>query len=212
MSVNITNEQFTDLIEKARNGQPKPLNDFLRDLYAKGKYSLLQLTGSETEAGEYFSLAVAKFWEKFVVGGAPLPETNVGGYIYKMAKFACLDRKRTDSKQIGNIPMETVIAQAGGPTEVPKIEQEHRKEDQWESWRQEAMRKAIAKMGDKCRQLFQIILDKGLEKPRELFAILGLKDARAVTVLRYECMKQLKVKAAVELAVMVEGQKGRKGY
>jgi DNA-directed RNA polymerase specialized sigma24 family protein len=203
MSLNVSNEQFTELIKKAREGNSQPLNVFLRKLYEKGKYSLLQLAGSETEAEEYFSMAIAKFWEKFVFGTAPLPETNIGGYIYKMAKFACLDRKRSGIKPLSGIPVETLITKAGEPAELPKTEQEFRKEDQRESWRQEALKKAIAKLGENCRQLFQTVLDKGLEKPRELFAVLGLQNARAVTVLRYECTKQLKVKAALELERLV---------
>lgn len=202
----ITNEQFSDLIEKARKGNSQPLNEFLRELYEKGKYSLLKLAGSETEAEEHFSLAIAKFWEKFVVGSAPLPDTNIAGYIYQMAKFACLDKLRGGAKRAPNTSVESAIAKDSGPAELPKTERDHYDEDLRESRRQQAMRNAIAKLGDNCRRLFQTMLEQGLEKPRELFAILGLKDARAATVLRYECTKQLKVKAAIELEVLVKGE------
>lgn len=199
MSINITNEQFSELITKAKRGEVQELHRFLRQLYQNGKQSLLSLSGSEADAEEYFAGAVAKFWEQFVLGDRALPDTNIGGYIYTMAKFKCLDHKRKTAKIKITSPLEPETINRKELSENPRLESEHTTEAAAENRRREALQRAIKRLGDNCQRLFNTILETGLEKPRELFSRLGLKDARAVTVLRYECTKQLKVKAAAEL-------------
>lgn len=206
MSSKTTNDQFADLVASAQKGDAVPLNQFLKSLYQKGKHSLLSLTHSETDAEEYFAIAVAKFWEKFVIGKSPLPKTNISGYIYTMAKFLCLDEKRSGSKIKVVAPIEGAVENKPQLAEDPRFARDFQEEDQREQLRKEAFQRGLAKLGKNCQQLFRTILEKGLEKPRELFSVLGLKNARAVTVLRYECTKQLKVKAALELELLLTQQ------
>lgn len=204
MSIKMTNEQFSELVAKAKKGEVYPLHQFLHQLYQDGKRSLLRLSGSETEAEEYFARAIAKFWGKFVAGDGALPETNVSGYIYTMAKFMCLDHKRTLTKQAMTSPLEQDLVNRPELAEMPSVENDFQEAAEKEKRQREAMQRAINRLGNNCQQLFRVILETGLEKPRELFGKLGLKDARAVTVLRYECTKQLKVKAAVELELLMQ--------
>ena len=67
------------------------------------------------------------------------------------------------------------------------------------SKKQEALKRGITKLSKRCQHLFNTILETGIEKSSQLFERLGLENARAVTVLRYDCTKQLKIKAAIEL-------------
>lgn len=203
MSINMTNEQFSELITKAKKGKVQELHRYLHQLYQNGRQSLLGLSGSESEAEEYFARAVAKFWEQFVVGDRALPDSNISGYIYTMAKFMCLDHKRKASKIKISSPLEPETVNRKELSESPKLQSEFRAEADAENRQREAMQRAIKLLSENCQNLFQTILSTGLEKPRELFPKLGLKDARAVTVLRYECTKQLKVKAAAELELLV---------
>jgi hypothetical protein len=121
-----------------------------------------------------------------------------------MAKFMCLDHKRTSAKQPMTTPLEPDIANRKELSESPGWENDLREAAQREKQQREAMQRAMSQLGENCRQLFRTMLETGLEKPRELFGRLGLQDARAVTVLRYECTKQLKVKAAVELELLMQ--------
>jgi DNA-directed RNA polymerase specialized sigma24 family protein len=140
-----------------------------------------------------------------VVGNNELPESNIGGYIYTMAKFMCLDHKRKQSKLrvVSSIEQENLNRKE--LAESPGMASELLEASQLEDYRRRAIDRAIKQLSDNCQRLFTAMLETGLEKPRELFAALGLKNARAVTVLRYECTKQLKVKAAVELEILTSG-------
>lgn len=204
MSTNTTREAFVEMVKKARQGEVQPLHRYLNQLYQDGKRSLLKLTGSEAEAEEYFATAIARFWEKFIHRDEPLPETNIGGYIYTMARFLCLDQKRRTTKLKITTPLEPEIINRKELAENPKIASEEQEAAARENLRRQAMQRALARLTDKCRDLFQVVLETGLEKPRELFEQLGLENARAVTVLRYDCTKQLKVKAAAELELLMQ--------
>ncbi|MEL6924945.1 MAG: hypothetical protein AAFO94_12930, partial [Bacteroidota bacterium] len=165
---------------------------------------LLGLTRSEEEAREFFAMAVAKFWEKCVVGDKPLPDNNIEGYVYTMAKFLCLDHKRTNQKIIIENPEAVRLEQQSTLIDTQKPAIEYAEEQEREQLRAKALKLGIARLSDNCRKLFKAVLEDGIEKPAKLFAHLGLKNARAVTVLRYECTKSLKIKAAIELENLLQ--------
>lgn len=199
----ISNKQFGELITQAKQGNPTQLNQFLQELYQKGKVSLLNLTKSEVDAEEYFAIAVAKFWQKFVINNQPLPDTNIEGYIYTMAKFLCLDQKRSTTRLKIVADGDTALQERKEYSEEIKTTTELMEEENNYDRKKEAMTRGIARLSVKCQNLFKAIMEKGIEKPSKLFAMLGLENARAVTVLRYECTRQLRKKAALELEFLM---------
>ena len=199
----ISTKQFEAFIIQAKNGNPTKLNQFLQELYQKGKVSLLSLTKSEVDAEEYFAIAVAKFWQKFVISDQPLPEKNIEGYIYTMAKFLCVDKKRSTTRLKIVADGDTALQERKEFSEEMKTTRELMEEEHTYNRKKEAMKRGIAKLGLKCQKLFKTIMEQGIEKSSQLFGLLGLKNARAVTVLRYECTRQLKKKAALELELLM---------
>ncbi len=199
-----TNERFKDMIAAAKAGKPIQLNQFLRTLYVKSKQSLFNLTKSEADAEEYFAIALSKFWQKFVIGNHPLPESNIEGYIYKMAKFLCLDDMRSTTK-LRVVAEDHIDTQAKERfTENIKTEMEFIAESNMETLKIKAMQQGIKRLSTNCQKLFNTIIEQGIEKSSQLFKLLDLKNARSVTILRYECTKQLKIKAALELEVLLK--------
>lgn len=199
----ISPEEFEELIIQAKKGNTTKLNQFLQELYQKGKVSLLSLTKSEVDAEEYFAIAVAKFWQKFVIGDQSLPKTNIEGYIYTMAKFLCLDQKRSTTRLKIVADGDKALQERKEFSEEIKTTMELMEEENAYDRKKEAMKRGIARLGDKCQNLFKTIMEKGVEKPSQLFVMLGLENARAVTVLRYECTRQLRKKAALELELLM---------
>lgn len=199
----ISPKQFEEFITQAKKGNPTKLNQFLQELYQKGKVSLLSLTKSEVDAEEYFAIAVAKFWQKFVIGDQALPEKNIEGYIYTMAKFLCLDQKRSTTNLKIVADGDTMLKKRKEFSEEIKTTMELMEEENNYDRKREAMKRGIARLGEKCQKLFKTMMEKGIEKPSQLFVLLGLKNARAVTVLRYECTRQLRKKAALELEILM---------
>lgn len=198
LSKTTTNEQFQELIRDAKAGRPESLNTFLQDLYQKGKRNLLKLTRSETEAEEHFSAAVARFWVEFVNGDRPLPKANIEGYIYTMARFMCIDQHRKKSK-LRVVSDEETLAQSADQGPPP----DQFSEEDRAGIKKEAFERARVKLSDKCQQLFNVIIEQGVEKSREIYSLLGLEDARSATVLRYDCTRRLKVLAALELELLL---------
>jgi len=189
-TTNLNEAEFMALLEKARTGNPLPLNQFFKLLYQKGKRSLVGLTKSEELAAEFFSQAVEKFWIKVVHGKLAFPKNNVGGYIFSMAKFLFLNHQQS-SKHKKEISKEDI--QTGG--EIPKTSMEYEEEAKISELRKKALKTGIQQLGDKCQHLFNTILETGQHKPAILFPLLGLKNAREVSILLFECRRKLKVKA-----------------
>jgi len=197
--------QLLKMLEAAKNGDPSQLNQFIENLYAKGKIGLVKLIQSESEAAEYYATAVAKFWQVFVVGNKRLPETNIEGYIFRMARNLFLDDKRKSAKKIKLVSPESVGLENRKEFAAElKSTDELQEASDLKALKQKAMNNAIAKLSESCQALFNTILETGIEKSSKLYKLLGLKDARAVTVKRYECTHQLRRKAAIELELLMK--------
>lgn len=186
-------------VEEARTGASTKLNDFFANLYEKGIPVLRSLTKSEEEARSYLSDAILRFKQKFVEAKKNLPEKNIEGYIFTMAKFAFYDaqnqQKTTSIELVGQVPDEQV--------EESRNQWHYRAEDELQLLRQRAMMEGIKKLTGHCQQLFDTILETGEEKSSKLYSILGWKDARQVTTRRHDCTKQLKIKAAMILETLL---------
>jgi len=191
-------KRFLELISAAKKGNAAPLNQFLKRLYQSKRHSLVRLTQSEAEAEECFQAAVAKFWIKCVEGGKQLPAVNIEGYIYRMAQFYCIDQKRkqssrkVESKNVLNLENDEHVS------EDMRIEMEVLEEERLFELKKAALQKAIKKLSTNCQRLYKAEQDGEMKNIEELQTILGFKEKRRVSVLRYECKERLKVLAAAE--------------
>jgi len=192
-------EEIVLAVEEARGDSLTKLNRFFVNLYQKGIPVLMSLTKSEEEARSYLSDAILRFKQKFVETDKALPEKNIEGYIFTMAKFAFYDaqsqQKTTSIDLVGQVPNEKA--------DDSKSKKQYRAEDEMQLLRQRAMMDGIKKLTGHCRQLFDTILETGEEKSSKLYPILGWKDARQVTTRRHDCTKQLKIKAAMILETLL---------
>ncbi|MEL6943657.1 MAG: hypothetical protein AAFO82_13385 [Bacteroidota bacterium] len=192
-------EEIALAVQEAREGVLTRLNHFFANLYQRGIPVLMGLTQSEEDARSYLSDAILRFKQKFVETDKALPEKNIEGYIFTMAKFAFYDAQKqqrtTNIESVGQVPDQEVAEH--------KDTHQFRTEDDLQLLQQRAMMEGIKKLTGHCQQLFETIMDTGEEKSSKLYPILGWKDARQVTTRRHDCTKQLKVKAAIILETLL---------
>lgn len=193
--------QFLDFLQQAQEGNPTPLNQFFEKLYQKGKVSLLQLTKSEEKAEEYFQAAVTKFWTQCVEGKKALPNSNIEGYIYSMAKFHCIDQMRKQNRNKIDSEDTSTLANKTALSENMIVSIDQSDEEELKQLRRSVMHQMIKQLSDNCQRLFKAILEEGIEKPKQLMTHLGLQEVRRVSVLKHECYKRLRVLTAAALEV-----------
>lgn len=187
-------QELVQTIQTARDGDDRAFSQFFNQLYASCKVQLIAYANSEEQVREAFSEVMFKFWQKFVIEQNPLPQTNIKGYIFTMAKYYLIDEQRKKSKY-------RIISDEGlSNSEVTymKTEEDFWKEQEIEDNYLEALKQAIPKLGKKCRALFHLIL-KGLEKPKDLWRPLGYNNARTLSVIKSNCLQKLKIETVIEL-------------
>ncbi|MEN0046498.1 MAG: sigma-70 family RNA polymerase sigma factor [Bacteroidota bacterium] len=193
--------QFLELLQQAKAGNTTPLNRFFKKLYEKGKVSLLKLTKSEELAEEYFQVAVTKFWTQCVEGKKALPNSNIEGYIYSMARFHCIDQMRKQSRQKVDSKDTSTLANQTNLSENMVVSVDQTEEAELQQLRRTVMYQMIKQLSENCQKLFKAILEESIEKPKQLMIHLGLKEVRRVSVLKHECYKRLRVLTAAALEV-----------
>lgn len=203
MKTETNSERFALLLAAAKVGDDKGLNIFFKELYEKGKVGLVRLAGSTVDAEEHFQAAVQKFWENCVIGAKPLPAKNIEGYIFSIARFNCIDQHRKNRKQSHFPSGDRAIESNPNLVTHMQTNLELEEETAFQNHKKTAMHRAIQKLSDNCQRLYRAILEDGVEKAKDLQQVLGMKEVRRVSVLKYECEKRLKILAARELKVLL---------
>ena len=98
-------------IKEAQNGNNVLFNKAVASNFEGHFYqALLGITHEETLVRELYISTITKFWERFVLQGEKLPESNVNGYIFQMAKnaFFEMNRKKQTYKHSFVTPVESI--------------------------------------------------------------------------------------------------------
>lgn len=192
------------IIKAAKQGNTKPFNDLFKDLYKESRIKLLSYASCEADAEDAFAQAMSKFWETFVVNNKALPDSNIKGYIFTMAKFNCIDKHRA-KKNLKVVSRETLpLNTLAIGTASENEESDFFKTQALEKNYKTALTIAIGKLSEKCCQLFNYILENGIDKPRDIYQPLGYKNAATLRVIKSKCFKKLKIKTVLELENMIE--------
>ena len=98
-------------IKEAQNGNDVLFNKTVASNFEGHFYqALLGITHEESLVRELYISTITKFWERFVLQGEKLPESNVDGYIFQMAKnaFFEMNRKKQTYKHSFVSPVESI--------------------------------------------------------------------------------------------------------
>lgn len=94
------NYTWETVIREARLGKEEPFNRYVNVMYAQTHFATIQkMTQNEGLTREVYTCVMTKFWERFVVRHEKMPEMNINGYIYNMARNAFVDVKRKKKRQ-----------------------------------------------------------------------------------------------------------------
>jgi|GEM_PF-1392432 len=92
----MTDKTWESTIELARQGDEAPFNAYVNEMYISRYHtSILKITeGDEAMTREVYTSAITKFWERFILRAESLPQRNINGYVFNMARNAFVDIKR----------------------------------------------------------------------------------------------------------------------
>lgn len=194
----MTADQFSKIVVAAQRGDTAAFNQFFHRLYQDCRVKLLRYAPNAVDAEEAFAETVCKFWQTFVIDQKPLPQDNLKGYIFTMAKFYCIDRQRQRQRH-------RIVAEGGEEKgEWQQTEQDYLDIEQQSENYKIALRNGIQQLGDRCRRIFEYMLEHNTIKPREVWKGLGYNNARTFSSIKSECQKKLKVKVAAALEKLEE--------
>lgn len=196
----MTAEEFSKIVAAAQRGDTVAFNQFFHQLYQDCRTKLLRYATNGVEAEEAFSETVCKFWKTFIIDKKPLPKDNLKGYIFTMAKFYCIDRQRKKKRH-------RIVAECTEDKgEWQQTEQDYIDQEQQSENYKIALHKGIQQLGDRCRRIFEYMLEHNTTKPREVWQGLGYNNARTFSSIKSECQKKLKIKVAVALEELEQGK------
>ncbi len=200
----MTTQEFSAIINAAQNGDAKAFNAFFKTLSVECKKNLLNYVSTKAEAEEAFSETMYKFWKNFVIEGRPLPETNIKGYIFTMAKYYCINQQKKHKKVVhyDNHSIGEVVDKGKNHNKDStffKSEKDFFAEQKLEDKYQEALKKGIQKLRDGCRKIFEFMLKNHTDKPKDIWQPLGYKNVNTLRSVKSECQKALKLKVMVEM-------------
>jgi len=92
----MTDKTWESTIELARQGNDAPFNAFVNEMYISRYHKpIFKFTGGdEALTREVYTNAITKFWERFILRAEPIPQRNISGYVFNMARNAFIDIKR----------------------------------------------------------------------------------------------------------------------
>ena len=94
----MSNDQWIEAVENARKGNESLFNKVVTSNFKQHFYTpILQITKDKGIVEEIYILSITKFWERFVLWGEELPQSNIKGYIFQMARNAFFEVKRKQS-------------------------------------------------------------------------------------------------------------------
>ena len=94
----MSNDQWIEAVENARMGNESLFNKVVTSNFKQHFYTpILHITKDKGMVEEIYILSITKFWERFVLWGEELPQSNIQGYIFQMARNAFFEVKRKQS-------------------------------------------------------------------------------------------------------------------
>ena len=94
----MSNDVWTEAVISARTGDDSLFNKIVSTNYKQHFYDpILAMTKDSSLVEEIYILSITKFWERFVLKGEDLPNSNINGYLFQMARNAFFELKRKQS-------------------------------------------------------------------------------------------------------------------
>jgi DNA-directed RNA polymerase specialized sigma24 family protein len=190
-------------IDESIKGDNKLFNKLFLELYeSKYKTALRKFVAESYEVEEVYTITMTKFWERFVVQREELPNTNIEGYIYRMAYNAHFHRSRygrkekpTDFSSENEPGISKLVQSVEYPNYLKQSEQDS-------LMRSKLLQVAIDKLDEVCKRIISENVMGGM-KLKELDSELSLKGSYSALVHKKKrCIKLLTKLIYIEMKTL----------
>jgi len=189
-------EDWQHIVNEARNGNELLFNNAVTSNYGKHFYNVIvDITRDDQLTKEIYIIAMTKFWERFILWGEPLPESNINGYIYTISKNAFFEKNRKANtekhgfiKSSGNI--EILEKYHSHVHQSNSVDIEEIGKDRDESLHQ--LHLAIQSLDIKCKKIIElnILQNITLAKLKDELGITGTYNA--IVQKKKRCLNHLR--------------------
>ena len=103
-------EAWQHVVSEARNGNTALFNKAVTSNFQEHFYkSILKTVQEKDLTREIYNSTMLKFWERFIINGEDLPESNIDGYIFQMSRNAFYEirRQRSNKRNLNTVSMES---------------------------------------------------------------------------------------------------------
>jgi len=184
------------IVYEACNGNESLFNKAVttnfHDYFSEG---ISKITQDDRLAKDIYIASMTKFWERFILCGEPLPDCNIDGYIYTMAKNAFFEsRRKAKTYKHGFITsadnIEILEKYNTVVLENNSVDFDDSDEHEDESTR--VLRQAVQSLDDKCKKIVEqnILQNISLTKLKEELGING--SYNAIVQKKKRCLNHLK--------------------
>ncbi len=192
----MNSDNWRKAIEDAKNG-----NDTLFSKVVNHKYNshfneaIAIITKDKDLSRSLYTTTMTTFWERFVIQGEKLPNTNIDGYIFQMAKNAFILHKRQVQSYKHSFvqPMDTLdIIQKYSSVVNEQGSVDHTQSLQFEEERNKLIHNAVRSLDKICKEIVEqnILNNVTLKTLRQE---LGLKGTySAIVQKKKRCIRRLK--------------------
>jgi len=188
-------EAWQHIVQEARNGNEALFNKAFTSNFQEHFYKAIhKIVQDESLTREIYNSTMLKFWERFVLMGEDLPESNIDGYIYQMSRnaFYELRRQKTNQRNLNTVyteSQEIIEKYTADTTNYNRLEVN---ENQGEEMKKEdILHHIINGMNKNCQEIIKRNMLQGvtLVKVKEEIALYG--SYNAIVQKKKRCMNVL---------------------
>jgi len=187
-------ETWQHVVDEARNGNEALFNKAVTSNFRDQFYmSILKTVHEEELTHEIYNFTMFKFWERFILRGEDLPESNIDGYIYQMSRNAFYEIKRQKSNQrnLNTVSMESqeLIEKYKDLSTSDHLDYDQSTTDK--SNLHYTLHEAVRSLDDKCQEIINrhIIEGNSLVQLKEEMAMYG--SYNAIVQKKKRCIRKL---------------------
>ena len=183
------------IVHEARTGNDALFNKAVTSNFEEHFYTAIQKTvQDEALTRDVYNSTMLKFWERFILMGEDLPESNIDGYIYQMSRnaFYELRRQATNQRNLNTITIESQEIIDRYTADTANYESLEAEENRREATQKEKILYDIIKSLDKtCQDIIRKNMLQGvsLVKVKEEIALHGTYNA--IVQKKKRCMNML---------------------
>ncbi len=188
-------EAWQHIVYEARTGNDALFSKAVTSNFEEHFYTAInQTVQDEALTRDIYNSTMLKFWERFILRGEDLPESNIDGYIYQMSRnaFYELRRQKTNQRNLNTVTIESqeiIERYAGDTTNYESLEAKENRTEVMK--KEEILHNIISGLDPTCQEIIKKNMLQGvsLVNVKEEIALYGTYNA--IVQKKKRCMNML---------------------